>query len=192
MNKLVKQINTILFYKGGVVKEKDLLSICDINDPDLQEALDILDNNLEAVGLTLVRHAGKVSLSTHPEQSEVVEAFRKDEVSGPLSNNALETLAIIAYQSPVRKTDIDFIRGVNSQYILRNLQSRGLIERHKDKVDERTHVYTPTLALLEYFGVSSIGQLPDYESIQDELTKRKEFLEQQEGITPEKDSSLGE
>lgn len=192
MNKLVKQINTILFYKGSAVREKDLLELCDVGDPDLQEALDILEHNLEAVGLTLVRHGGKVSLTTHPDQSEVIQAFRKDEISGPLSNNALETLAIIAYQSPVRKTDIDFIRGVNSQYILRNLQSRGLIERHKDKTDERTHVYTPTLALLEYFGVSSIGQLPDYESIQEELTKRKEFLEQQEGLTSESDPEMGD
>ena len=192
MNKLVKKINTILFYRGGSFTEKYLLEICNIGNPDLQEALDILDNNLEAVGLTLVRHAGKITLTTHQTQSEVVEEFRKKEVSGPLSGNAIETLAIVAYQSPVRKTDIDFIRGVNSQYILRNLQSRGLIERHKDKLDERTHVYTPTLALLEYFGVSSIGQLPDYEEIQNELTKRKEFLEQQEGFLPEDDQELGE
>lgn len=185
MNNLVKKINTILFYRGGAVREKELLELCDISESDLQEALGILEHNLEAVGLTLVRHAKKVSLATHPDQSSVIEAFKKDEVSGPLSPNALETLAIIAYQSPVRKTDIDFIRGVNSQYILRNLQSRGLIERHKDQNDVRTHVYTPTLALLEYFGVSSIGQLPDYESIQSELTKRKEFLEDQERVSSE-------
>ncbi len=181
MNKLVKHINTILFYRGSAIREKELMEICEVGEPDLNEALDILSHNLEAVGMTLVRHNKQVSLTTHPDQSEIIESFKKEEVSGPLSNNAVETLAIIAYQSPIRKTDIDFIRGVNSQYILRNLQSRGLIERHKDKQDDRTHVYTPTLALLEYFGVSSIGQLPDYESIQSELTKRKEFLQEQEG-----------
>jgi segregation and condensation protein B len=185
MNKLVKHISTILFYRGSAVKEKDLMDLCQVGEPDLHEALEILSHNLEVVGLTIVRHGKKVSLTTHSDQASIIEDFKKAEVSGPLSNNAVETLAIIAYQAPVRKTDIDFIRGVNSQYILRNLQSRGLIERHKDKNDDRTHVYTPTLALLEYFGVSSIGQLPDYESIQSELTKRKEFLQEQEGLSPE-------
>jgi segregation and condensation protein B len=181
MNKLVKHLSTILFYKGSAVKEKELMDLCQVGELDLHEGLDILSHNLESVGLTLVRGGKKVSLTTHPDQAGIIEDFKKGEVSGPLSNNALETLAIIAYQSPVRKSDIDFIRGVNSQYILRNLQGRGLIERHKDKKDDRTHVYTPTLALLEYFGVSSIGQLPDYESIQIELTKRKNFLKEQDG-----------
>ncbi len=77
----------------------------------------------------------------------------------------METLAIILYQGPVKRSQIDYVRGVNSQFILRNLLVRGLIDRSLDPADERVFVYSPSLELLSYLGVSSVKDLPEFEKV---------------------------
>lgn len=180
MNNLSKKIQAVVFYRGGDTKIKDICSICNCSKEEAISSISELRQSLNGHGIILNEHEGVYSLTTSPDVSETIELLRKDEVSGPLSQSAMETLSIILYQEPIRKTDIDFIRGVNSQFILRNLMARNLISRTKDSEDERTFAYRPTLALLEFLGVSNIKELPDYESIKNELKERKTFLEQME------------
>jgi len=180
MNNLSKKIQSIIFYRGGDTKIKDICKICDCSKDDVIKSISEIRQSMDGHGIILNEHDGVYSLSTSPDVNETIEALRKEEVSGPLSQSAMETLSIILYQEPIRKTDIDFIRGVNSQFILRNLMARNLISRVKDSEDERTFTYKPTLALLEFLGVSNIKELPDYESIKNELKERKNFLEQME------------
>lgn len=180
MNNLSKKIQALIFYKGGDVKLKDICNLCQCDKEDTIKSIGEIRQALNGHGIILNEHEGVYSITTSPDVSDIIETLRKDEVSGPMSPSALETLSIILYQGPIRKTDIDFIRGVNSQFILRNLLARGLISRIKDTEDERTFSYKPTLALIEFLGISNINELPDYESIKKEITERKDFLKEME------------
>jgi segregation and condensation protein B len=82
-----------------------------------------------------------------------------------LGKAGLETLSIVLYQGPLSRSEIDYIRGVNSQFIMRNLLIRGLVEKVDNPVDRRSFLYKPTLALLGYLGVSTVTDVPDYETV---------------------------
>jgi chromosome segregation and condensation protein ScpB len=75
-------------------------------------------------------------LGTVPEASELIEKIIKDELTRELGKSSLETLTIILYKSPIAKPEIDYIRGVNSNYILRNLLVRGLVEKISNPKDQ--------------------------------------------------------
>jgi len=180
MNNLSKKIEALIFYKGGDVKIKDICNICDCEKEEAINSISEIRKSLNDHGIVLNEHKDVYSITTSHDVSDIIEKIRKDEISGPMSPSALETLSIILYQGPIRKTDIDFIRGVNSQFILRNLLARGLISRKKDSDNERTFSYESTLALLEFLGISNIKELPDYEKIKKEIAERKSFLENME------------
>mgnify|MGYP003490965444 CR=1 FL=1 len=111
-------------------------------------------------------------LGTAPEMSDFFAGLRKDELQKERSKASLETLSIVLYKEGVTRSDINFIRGVNSSYILRNLEIRGLIDRINHKSDNRTYVYKPSLELLAYLGVSSVADLPDFERVKQSLTSK--------------------
>ena len=90
----------------------------------------------------------------------------------------LETISIILYKAPVPKSEIDFIRGVNSQFILRNLLIRGLVERIPSS-SGRGGAYRPTLDLLRYLGVTKVEELPDYESATAAIKNYKAGMEEE-------------
>ena len=102
-----------------------------------------------------------------------------------LGRAGLETISIILYKNPVTKNEIDFIRGVNSQFIIRNLLIRGLIERIPNP-NGRGNLYQPTFELLRYMGVEKIENLPDYEKVRVSLTSfRANTKEDNEDISTE-------
>jgi segregation and condensation protein B len=81
-----------------------------------------------------------------------------------LGKAGLETLSIVLYKGPISRADIDYVRGVNSAFILRNLSVRGLITKEDNK-------YKPTLDLISHLGIKHIDELPDKETILAELDK---------------------
>ncbi|KKT20352.1 MAG: Chromosome segregation and condensation protein, ScpB [Parcubacteria group bacterium GW2011_GWB1_43_8] len=95
-------------------------------------------------------------------------------------NISLEHLSeqLIIYKNTASRAEIDYIRGVNSSFILRNLLVRGLIEREVKRGEDRSYVYKPSLSLLEHLGVKSLEELPDFVSIS---AKLKEFLNAENG-----------
>jgi segregation and condensation protein B len=95
---------------------------------EVEKALALLTDQYAGRGIRLQWHQGKVLLTTAPETALVVENFLGLEATSKLSRAALETLAIIAYQQPVTRPEIDSIRGVNSDGVLKSLLSKGLIE----------------------------------------------------------------
>ena len=82
-----------------------------------------------------------------------------------------ETLAVVLYRGPVSRADIDYIRGVNCAFILRNLQVRGLVQRISNPKNARSFLYEATPDLLKHLGVTEITSLPDYQAMRDELEK---------------------
>ena len=107
----------------------------------------------------------QVQLTTAPEASSAVETFLGLEATQKLSRAALETLTIVAYRQPISRPAIDTIRGVNSEYILRGLLSRGLVEEvGRAETPGRPILYGTTQDFLLYFGLSSLSDLAPFET----------------------------
>jgi segregation and condensation protein B len=159
------QIESILFWKGEPVKLKKLAEILNVSIEEIEKELDTLKSKLENRGLSLIRLEDEVSLGTSSDMSDLIGKLTKEELVKDLGKAGLETLTIILYKGPIKRSEIDYIRGVNSQFILRNLLIRGLIERITNPDDERTFLYKPTFDLLSHLGLQSLKDLPDYDSI---------------------------
>jgi segregation and condensation protein B len=152
--KNMQLIEAFLFWKGEPVTVRDVSKALDLDADQVDTALTLLAHTSEkdqehGRGIVLVRYGDKVTLGTHPETSDVIEALTKEELSRDLGKSALETLAIILYQGPVKRSQIDYVRGVNSQFILRNLLIRGLIDRSVDAADERVFEIFPSCLILK-------------------------------------------
>lgn len=175
MNTLDAKLEAILFYKGEPQKIKNLAKLLNVTEEDIKNALDILKERL--VGLELVTHEDSVTLTTAGEFGELIESLRKEELTKDLGRAGSETLSIVLYNGPVTRAEIDYIRGVNSTFILRNLLIRGLVKKVSNPKDQRSYLYKPTLELLSFLGVSKIEDLPNYQTVQREL----ELFQQKDG-----------
>lgn len=166
---LEAKIESILFFKNQPMTYKDLSKIFNVNESEIKSALENLKNELANRGIQLVFSKEEVVLATHPEMSEMIEAITKEELMKDLSKAALETLSIVIYKSPITRSEIDYIRGVNSQFILRSLTIRGLVDKKTNPKDERTFIYEPSLDLLKYLGFNSKEEIPQYQDVQNQL-----------------------
>jgi len=171
------KIEAVLFWKAEPVSLKKLASILKVDLETVNLELDKLEKVLEGRGLSLVRNSDEVMLGTSKELSSMIEELTKEEISRDLGKAGLETLSIILYQGPISRADIDYIRGVNSQFILRNLLVRGLVERVDNTADARIFLYKPTLALLSHLGIAKIEDLPEYSQIRQEIESFKKVEE---------------
>lgn len=167
--KLSAQIEAILFYKAEPMSYKKLGVLLGKSEEETKEGIESLKNELSERGLTLVEKDNEVMLGTHPEMSSLIEQLAKEELSRDIGKAGLETLSIILYKNPVSRSEIDFIRGVNSSFIIRNLLIRGLIERIPNPKDSRGFLYRPTFELLSFLGLQSTDNLPDRERLMSEL-----------------------
>ena len=166
---LVQKIEAIFFYTAEPVSVSFLVKTLEVTKEDIGNAISELKTQCEARGLRLVEHNGEVSLVTAPEFSPLIEKIIKEERERDLGRAGIETLSIIAYKGPITKKEIEYIRGVNSQYALRNLLLRGLIDRRSMKDDERVVVYSVTSDTVRYLGLGSIDELPEYNEIHKQL-----------------------
>ena len=174
------QIEALLFHKTEPLTLGKIAEIVGKNEEETKEALAGLAQKLIGRGIVLLKKDNSYLLGTSPEASELIEKITKDELSADLGRASLETLTIIAYEEPLSRAEIDYIRGVNSSFILRNLMVRGLIERAPDKNDPRRFLYRPTFELLRYLGVSEASELPEFESIREKI---ENFKKQEENET---------
>lgn len=173
MDKLIIQLESILFLKGEPVNISWLSKTLDKKEEEIIVALEELFKRLENRGVCLVRNGDNVVLATATESAEILKSIVQSELDSELSKASLETLSIIIYKNTASRAEIDYIRGVNSSFILRNLLVRGLIEREAQKSEDKSYVYKSSLSLLEHLGVKSLEELPDYASVS---AKLKEFL----------------
>jgi len=158
--KLEAQIESILFFKNEPVSLKELSATLGTSRENLQLAISNLQKEYRDRGIVIISNGDEYGLGTHPENSALIEAMQKEELSRELGRAGLETLAIVLYKGPISRREIDQIRGVNSGFILRNLLIRGLVEKVDSPTGERSFTYGPTLKLLEYLGVRE--ELPEY------------------------------
>jgi segregation and condensation protein B len=151
---------------------KKLSQLLEEKESEVREALQNLSKSLENRGICLVMTENEVGLATAPEISGFIEQIAKDEMSREIGKAGLETLAIILYNGPLSRREIDYVRGVNSTFILRNLCIRGLVEREPDPKDQRIFRYKGSLSLLSHLGIKTIKELPEFE----EFKKINELL----------------
>lgn len=163
------QLEAILFWKGEPISLKKLSDILKKSEEEIKAGLETLENNLKSRGVQLIYKEDEVMIGTHSELSSLIEGLIKEELVRDLGKAGLETLSIILYRGPVSRKDIDYIRGVNSNFILRNLLIRGLVERIQNPDDQRSFVYKPTFQLLSHLGISKIEELPEYLTVKSEL-----------------------
>ncbi len=171
---ITQKIEGYLFYTGEPVAVKKLAKVFGVTEGEIQDALRMLEENLAGHGIVLMKNGDEVLLATHPEMGDVILDIKKQELSDPLSKSALETLTIILYKDGATKPEIDFIRGVNSGFMLRNLLVRGLIEKIPNPDDNRVTKYRATFDTMRYLGISNISELPNFDTFKHEIEKREE------------------
>jgi segregation and condensation protein B len=176
---LESKLEAILFFKNEPMEIKKLAKILDVGEKEIKEALQNLASSLQNRGICLVETQTEVSLATTPEMKPLIEQIAKDEMSSEIGKAGLETLSIILYNGPVSRREIDYIRGVNSAFILRNLSIRGLVEREADSKDQRILKYKGSLTLLAHLGMKNVKELPEFEMLQKKVEEVKEQTEEQ-------------
>lgn len=172
-------IETILFAHGEPMSIAALADITSREQSEVTAALEELEHNLAPRGICMLRKEHEVELGTNPANAAFIDEMVKQEFSQELSRSSMETLAIICYKGPLTRVQIDYIRGVNSSFILRMLLMRGLIERIDNPKDSRSYLYRPTFDFLKHFGITNMEELPRFEEFQAEILVAVGNAEQQ-------------
>ena len=174
---LFVKIEAMLFVAPEPVTTAQLATALDVAPSVVERGLNELDASLATRGLRLQRHAGRFQLTTAPQLTELIERFLGLEATTHLSRAALETLAIIAYQQPVTRPQIDSIRGVNSDSMMKSLLSKGLIlESGRADGPGRPILYSTTPEFLQHFGLNSILEMPSLARPEEEGDNHDEML----------------
>ena len=157
-------LESLLFVAGEPAQVSRLATALAVKSNRVEAALARLQTDYQSRGIRLHRHGGAVQLVSAPEASEVIETYLGLDLSSRLSRAALEALAIIAYRQPVTRPQLEAIRGVNCDGVLRTLLSRGVVEE-VGRLEQagRPILYGTTFDFLQYFGIESLDELPALE-----------------------------
>jgi len=157
-------VESLLFVADAPVPVSQLAEAAECEARDIEAALESLAEDYANRGIRLQRKANRVQLVSVPQAAPYIERFLGLSLSGKLSAAAVETLAIIAYKQPVTRPQIEAIRGVSSDGVLRTLISKGLIEE-VGRLETVGHpvLFGTTFEFLQYFGLDSLEALPPFE-----------------------------
>lgn len=170
------KLEAVLFLHGEPISIKRIASLLEESEGEVRQSVDALKHKLqeEDRALTIIEEGDKIQLATKSAFAHIAEGFLKEELSGDLSPAAVETLAIICYFGPISKTRIEYLRGVNSGMILRNLAIRGLVEKEQDPDRPSGTLYSASFELLRRFGIEKRSDLPDFEKYKEMLQRMEE------------------
>lgn len=158
-------IESLLFVADEPVAIGRLAAAIGVNREAVEETLRVLSEEYAQRGLRIQRKGERVQMVTAPEAASHIERFLDLELSSKLSAPALETLAIVAYQQPVTRAEMEAVRGVNCDSVLRTLLSKGLIEEvGRLPQAGRPIVYGTTFEFLQHFGLQGLDELPPLEN----------------------------
>jgi segregation and condensation protein B len=167
MEDLNNVIEAILFALGREISIDELANTLEIDKKDVEETINILKEKYnENNGIKIIEVNEKIQLVTNNKYYEQVNKFVENTKRQNLSISAQETLAIIAYNPKITKTEIENIRGVNSDFAVSRLLECGLIEEvARLNLPGRPAAYSVTNEFLRSCGIKKIEELPDYENI---------------------------
>ena len=162
-------VEAILFVSPEPISAAQISTLLELTPREVKNALEELESHYKGRGIRLQYHKNKIQITSAPEAAPILESMLELETTSTLSQAALETLSIVAYQQPITRPMIDSIRGVNSDGVLRTLLNKGLID-DVGRADGpgRPILYSTTTEFLKHFGLSSYEELPplDFEEIQ--------------------------
>ena len=169
---LVGVLEGILFVVGdeGIT----LKSICELMDIDMNKAKELLKELKQSYekddrGIRISYLGDCFKLTTKKEHKEYYQKLVNNAESNLLSPSALEVLAIIAYNQPITRAEVDELRGVSSAFMIRKLVAKGLLkEAGKSTLPGRPNLYKTTSEFLDYFGLATINDLPEINMSNDE------------------------
>ncbi|MGE5893993.1 MAG: SMC-Scp complex subunit ScpB [bacterium] len=156
-------LEALVFISSEPVSAKDLAKTTDFPEDEVTGLLkEIMDEyNARRGGILMVEVANGYQMVTNPDFAPFVRKLRKTAVASKLSQAALETLAIIAYKQPVTKPEVEDLRGVNSDGVIRSLAEKRLIKILGQKeVPGRPFLYGTSKEFLQFFGLKDLSELP--------------------------------
>ena len=169
----------LLYVQGDIgLTLEQVMDILNIGEEDAKNLIYKLKNSYEdsSRGLRINYLGNTFKLTTKEEHKEYYQRLLENPKNNVLSNSALETLAIIAYNEPITRVEIDDLRGVDSSYIVRRLLAKGLIkECGKSDLPGKPILYKTTDDFLDYFGLSSINELPSLDNIEENNDEKDLF-----------------
>jgi segregation and condensation protein B len=179
-------VESIIFASEEEISSKQIKDIIDrsglrISIAETEEAVNILNEEYKAnnKSFEILKIAGGFSFATKKEYGRFIGKLFEEKQKKKLSPSALETLAIIAYKQPITRSDMEFIRGVNVDYIVNSLLEKEMITIHgRAETPGRPILYGTTKNFLKVLGLNSIEDLPKLKEI-NEILKNEEI----EGIT---------
>ena len=178
MSDIENHIESILFLKGEPMTAKQLSKVLEKPESEIKSALNSLQEKLSESGIRLLKKNSSFMLATAPESSKFTQKLIKEEFDSELSKAALEVLAIVVYRGPITRSEIDYIRGVNSTFTVRSLLIKGLIEREINPKNSRSYLYKPTFQLLQYLGIGNIEELPEYDMFIKQISESLDYEKQ--------------
>jgi len=168
-------IESLLFVADRPSAVEDLATALEVDQEVIESALQALNAEYQDRGIRLQRKGELVQLISAPEAGPMIERCLGIEISGRLSAAALETLSIVAYRQPVTRSQIEAIRGVGSDGILRSLMRRGLLEAvGRAETVGRPILFGTTFEFLQQFGLQDLYELPNWEELGKALEERAE------------------
>lgn len=175
--KLLGVLEGILFVVGDEgITLNALCEVMNINETEakslLKELRESYENDDRGIRVSFLGDAFK--LTTKKEHKEYYQKLVENPETNTLSNAALEILAIVAYNAPITRSEIEELRGVSCGNIIRKLVAKGLVkEDGKSDLPGRPNLYRTTKEFLDYFGLATINDLPKFE----ELTTNQEEID---------------
>ena len=162
-------VEGLLYGQGDLgLTIKQIEDILEIDEKTAKEVVLNLKNYYDENkrGLRINFLGNSIKLTTREEHREYYQKLLEEPSSNTLSQSALETLAIIAYNEPITRGEVDSFRGVDSSYVMRRLLAKGLIkECGKSDLPGRPILYKTTDDFLDYFGLASKDDLPKIEDL---------------------------
>ena len=173
MENLTNIIEAILFASGKSVAIEDITDKLNISNGELRAAVkELKERYSEKCGIRLLEFNKKLQLATNPDYKDDVATVLNPIREKELTRALLECAAIVAYKQPITRTEIEIIRGLNSDYAVKMLLDLKLIYAcgRKDAVG-RPILFATTDEFLKRFGLTSLEQLPDYDALMLEISK---------------------
>jgi len=157
---------SLLFVNEKPIEVEELNEILNVDKKAIEEALEelITDYANRASGISIVKVAGGFQMCSSPENEMWIKKMYRERGKQKLSVPSLETLAIISYKQPITRMEIESIRGVNIDGVMKHLTDLGLIKiEGRKEVPGRPFLYVTTRKFLEYFGLNALKDLPKLE-----------------------------
>lgn len=178
----IQIIEALLFASDSPLSGKKIREIVPEagTEKNIKKLIDQIDEKYEKQGspFKIIELAGGYQIVTREEFATWITKLNKARSQTKLTRKGLETLAIIAYKQPITKLEVEKIRGVNSDGVIRTLNERNLITiKGREKAPGSPLLYGTTGYFLEYFGLNEISDLPKLKEIDELLKGDSKFLE---------------